>query len=187
MPKEAGPKSCTIMFLSSIKVFSCRHRERKFIGGSNSGMWIQPNERRAKKKKKWGIFECVEIMDMESKLNRKQGENRKGQLCWERIEVKKNDSWRKWQSKAERRLWLGRNDLFEVVRISNFGIRVIWRRWDDIEYDHGRCLTWVENGIGSHDTYRLNCEWVIYVDIRAPQGDGKVYFMYKDMGHIENK
>lgn len=46
-------------------------------------------------KKILGIFECVEIMDTESKLNRKQGESRKAQLCWKRIEVKKNASGRK--------------------------------------------------------------------------------------------
>lgn len=31
--------------------------------------------------KRLGIFECVEIMHMESKLNRKQGGKRKGLVC----------------------------------------------------------------------------------------------------------
>jgi len=33
--------------------------------------------------KSLGIFECVEIMPMESKLNRKQEEDRKRLVCWD--------------------------------------------------------------------------------------------------------
>lgn len=47
-PNEAGSTSA-IMSSGSTEVFKRRHEERKFTGGCEYDLWIQPNERGAKK------------------------------------------------------------------------------------------------------------------------------------------
>lgn len=44
-------------------------------------------EQTEEERKNLGIVGCVEIMDLESKLNRERGEGSKGLMQWERTEI----------------------------------------------------------------------------------------------------
>lgn len=83
-PKGDCCKCPAVICSSSTAVPKHGRGERKVICGRGYTCgYAQTKEER----KNLGIVGCVEVMDLESKLNRERGEGSKGLMQWERTEI----------------------------------------------------------------------------------------------------